>query len=193
MKTQTEVKFSREWAMPSANTFSIPPIQSLLLRLCSGGVVVDPFARNATFGSITNDLNPNTCARYHMKAEDFSAMLVEKGVVADVVLFDPPYSPRQISECYQSVGMKAGMEDTQNGRLYRVVKDGLSKIVRPGGIAISFGWNSAGFGLKRGFVQEEILLVPHGGGHNDTIVVVERKLEPDETLWSSLIEEPTCN
>ena len=31
--------------------------------------------------------------------------------------------------------------------------------------------------MKYGFEIQEILLVPHGGWHNDTIVVVERKKE----------------
>ena len=50
-----------------------------------------------------------------------------------------------------------------------------SRKIRVGGIAISFGWNSCGIGKKRGFELEEILLICHGGHHNDTIVTVERK------------------
>jgi len=45
-----------------------------------------------------------------------------------------------------------------------------------GGIAISFGWNSNGFGKKLGFEIIEILIVPHGSSHNDTIVTIERKV-----------------
>jgi len=33
-----------------------------------------------------------------------------------------------------------------------------------------------GIGKNRGFEMVEILLVPHGGSKNDTIVTVERKL-----------------
>lgn len=33
-----------------------------------------------------------------------------------------------------------------------------------------------GIGIKYGFEIQEILLVPHGGWHNDTIVVVEKKI-----------------
>ena len=46
---------------------------------------------------------------------------------------------------------------------------------------------SGGLGLKRGFTIEKIMLVPHGSGHNDTIVVVERKFQkccPDERTTS---------
>ena len=38
-----------------------------------------------------------------------------------------------------------------------------------------FGWNSNGVGKVRGFEIIEILLIAHGGSHNDTIVTVERK------------------
>lgn len=48
--------------------------------------------------------------------------------------------------------------------------------VAPGGHAITFGWNSNGFGKNRGFEAVEILIVAHGGHHNDTLCVVERKL-----------------
>lgn len=52
----------------------------------------------------------------------------------------------------------------------------ISRIVTPNGIVISCGWNSGGIGKKYGFEIQEILLVPHGGAHNDTIVVVEKKI-----------------
>jgi hypothetical protein len=68
-----------------------------------------------------------------------------------------------------------GRANGQTVRLYCAVKNGLDAILRPGGLAICFGWNSAGFGRKRGYLMEEILLVNHGGAHNDTIVTVERK------------------
>jgi hypothetical protein len=165
----------RAWAMPSAKTFSIPPIDALIKSYTAGmEVIVDPFARDSKHATITNDLNPDTEADYHMEAAEFCAMLAEQGVTADAVLFDPPYSPRQMAEVYQKVGIR-GMESTQNARLYKAVRDGLDAILRPGGVAISFGWNSAGFGKKRGYEPIEILLVAHGGAHNDTICVVERK------------------
>ena len=159
--------------MGNAETFSLPPVKRLLDRwLTEGQVIVDPFARNSTRGTVTNDLNPATTAQYHILAEDFVEQVI---VSADVVLFDPPYSPRQISECYQQIGRKCGTQDTQNGRLYKRVKDGLDRMLKPGGIAICFGWNSMGFGLTRGYELKEILLVTHGAAHNDTIVTVERK------------------
>lgn len=41
---------------------------------------------------------------------------------------------------------------------------------------ITCGWNSGGIGQGLGFEIQEILLVPHGGWHNDTIVVVDKKV-----------------
>ncbi len=40
---------------------------------------------------------------------------------------------------------------------------------------LCFGWNSGGIGINNGFNLKEILLVPHGGNHNDTICTVEVK------------------
>lgn len=171
------MKCSRLFAMPSGETFSIPPIAQFIAKwIPRDAIVVDPFARNGTLATYTNDLNPDTAAQHHLLAEDFCALMKKQGVRADVVLFDPPYSPRQISECYQSAGLSVGMKETQNARLYRSVRDGMDEILRPGGIALSFGWNSIGFGKGRGYEMEEILLVAHGGAHNDTICVAERKL-----------------
>lgn len=54
-------------------------------------------------------------------------------------------------------------------------KNEVARILKPGGKAICFGWNSMGLGAKRGFAMRHILLVPHGGSRNDTICTVEVK------------------
>ncbi len=95
---------------------------------------------------------------------------------ADLIIFDPPYSPRAISECYQSIGKKATQKDTQNSLLYKNVRDILDDILAPNGTVLSFGWNSSGMGTKREYEIVEILLVCHGSAHNDTICVAERKI-----------------
>ena len=167
------MNFNREFAVPTPETFSLPPVAKLLDRWLLGcAVVVDPFARNSKYGTLRNDLNPHTTAEYHLLAEEF---VEQVQVPADAVLFDPPYSPRQIRECYQQIGRQTTTEDTQNSRLYKRVKDGLDRMLKPGGIAICCGWNSLGFGLGRKYEMLEILLVTHGGAHNDTIVTVEQK------------------
>jgi hypothetical protein len=162
---------SRVWAMPKANTFDVPPIGALVRKYLHG-VSVDPFARNKRWATYTNDLNPTTEAEHHMDAVSFLNMLADQGVKADCVLLDPPYSPRQISECYAAAGLRAGMRDTQNAVLYAKVRNAARRLCYAGTTVLSFGWNSAG--MSQGFERVEILLVAHGGAHNDTICVVER-------------------
>lgn len=173
-------KFSRAWSMPSADTFDCKPIGDFV-RSYLRGVSVDPFARNKRLATYTNDLNPNTTAEHHMDAEEFLKMLADRGVKADCILLDPPYSPRQISECYAAAGIKAGMKDTQNSVLYARVRMAARELCKRGTIVLSFGWNSTGMGA--GFVQREILIVAHGSAHNDTICLAEEMMEEQIGLF----------
>lgn len=166
-------RMSRAWAMPSADTFSIQPIRELVLRYLRG-VSVDPFARNNRLAQHRNDLNPQTDAESHVDAVEFLRTLADSGVEADVVLLDPPYSPRQIAECYKAAGLTATMADTQSGRFKREVREQAARLVKVGGHVLTFGWNSVGMGP--GWEPVEILLVSHGGDHNDTICAVHRKV-----------------
>ena len=169
------VKFSRVWAMPSRHTFTIKPIAELLGREVNGtGVWVDPFAGYHSPAHITNDINPETPASCHMDALSFLRNFDDNSVYG--VLFDPPYSPRQLSECYKSVGVSVNNETTQS-KFWGDLKKEISRVIQQGGKCITFGWNSGGIGVNLGFSISEILLVPHGGWHNDTIVTVEVKAE----------------
>lgn len=149
--------------MPRADTFGLPPVAELLDRWLEGrAVIVDPFARNATRGTVTNDLDPGTTAQHHKHADAFVTGLAAEGLVADAVLLDPPYSPRQIKDCYHASGLKTSRTATQHAGLIARVRDSVARIVRPGGVVISFGWNSVGMGKGRGFGLAEILLVSSG-------------------------------
>jgi hypothetical protein len=164
---------NRIWAMPNSKTFSIKPIKELVERyLKQGEIWLDPFCGDSCFigDCITNDLQDK--GNFNMEALEFLKM--QKTESADGILFDPPYSPRQISECYKNVGLQVHMEDTQSS-FYSKRKDEVARICKPKGIVICFGWNSQGIGKNRGFELLEILLVPHGGAHNDTICTVEQK------------------
>lgn len=164
--------------MPNCETFSILPIRALLKRYIEPGmVVIDPFARNSKIGTITNDLNPETSAEHHLDACEFLDLMIDQGVRAEVVLFDPPYSPRQISEAYKIVGRPVGMETTQNSRFCREIKTRLDKLCAWGGIAICICWNTNGMNGGRLYSLEEVMTVCHGEGHNDTLVTVERKMQ----------------
>ena len=170
--------------MPNKNTFSIKPIYDLIEKYFVGDIWVDPFARNSPFNSkctFTNDLNKETQTTHHLEALEFLKQIPNN--FADGVLFDPPYSPRQISECYQQVGKKVHMKDTQSS-FYGDRKKQVARIVKENGIVICCGWNSGGIGKSLGFEMIECLMVPHGGAHNDTIITVEKKLNmKNYELW----------
>jgi len=169
--------FNRIWCMPNSNTFLIPPIADLIYRYVPplGIGWVDPFAGNNSPAQFTNDLNPNTEADMHVKADVFVAGL---SGFFDGVLLDPPYSLRQTKECYKGIGIEKLTPAESKDGSFAKVKNIIAPQIKSGGYAISFGWSSCGFGKNRGFDPDivEILLVPHGGHHNDTIVTVERKL-----------------
>lgn len=162
----------RFWAMPSRYTFSIKPIAELIELYRPQGLSIDPFANSSRFADITNDLDPDCDSDYHMDAEDFLKQFADNSV--SLVLYDPPYSSRQVSECYKRLGHTVNMETTQNS-YWRKQKEQISRIVQSGGVVITCGWNSGGIGMKYGFEKEHIRLIPHGGHHYDTIIVVERK------------------
>lgn len=162
--------------MPSADTFSIKPIGDFVKKYLSNSFYsIDPFARNKKWATYTNDLNPETKADHHMEAVDFLKMLSLDNVRCDLMIIDPPYSPRQISECYSHVGKKATIEDTQSS-FWKNIRDAADPLMTPSSIVLSFGWNSVGMGKKRGYEMIEFMSVCHGGAHNDTICIAERKL-----------------
>ena len=172
-KTSGEImKIERKWAMPSMHTFTIKPIAELLKRYNVGKNWIDPFAGENSLAEITNDLNPEKPTKYHMEAKEFVESINRE---FDGALFDPPYSLRQIVECYNGIGIVPDKKWATT-KFYTDVKDGLAKIIKPGGLCISFGWNTIGLGKVRGFEIIEVLVISHGRLHNDTLVTVERKL-----------------
>lgn len=164
---------TRAWAMPNKWTFDIKPIRELIIRYVGSGIGwADPFCGKSEIAEYRNDLNPEFEGCSHMLAVEFCKLLPSnlKGL-----LFDPPYSGRQVSECYKHLKNKVHMDDT-NAYFYSSVMTVISPKMPVGSHVISFGWQSNGFGKIRGFECIEILLVAHGGHHNDTICTVERKL-----------------
>ena len=159
----------RKWAMPSKHTFLIKPIAELIKSEMTVGTWVDPFAGHNSPASIRNDLNLQIEAEYHMDALEFLKTFPDDSV--DGVFFDPPYSQRQVKECYE--GIDGGIKWDGRMTFWSNAKNEVARIVRCGGKVMCFGWNSMGIGKSRGFRMERILLVPHGGSKNDTIVTVE--------------------
>lgn len=197
------LKFQRCWAMPNKRTFKIKPIEEWMVRCMIDEIGmaedfvhsygwlyntghpywIDPFAGDCTYATRcklggpfhwreTNDLNPKNGAQFCLPAITY--LRGKESASVDGVFFDPPYSPRQIKECYGGIGREVTQQDTQS-KFWGDCKKEIARVVKPGGYVFSFGWNSGGIGLGLGFEIKSILLVAHGGWHNDTICVLQQK------------------
>ena len=157
--------------MPNRNTFTIVPIVDLLGKYIHG-TSIDPFANESKVADITNDIDEQYETDYNMHALDFLELFDDKSI--DTVILDPPYSPTQISVVYKKLKHSLSASDTEQ-KFYGSIKDESRRILTDDGVVISFGWNTNGMGKTRGFSVVEILIVYHGGNHNDTLVTVEKK------------------
>ena len=122
----------RKWAMPNRWTFKIKPIADLLREEMDGGIWVDPFAGEHSPANITNDLNPERPTMYHMDAIDFLRTFEDNSV--DGVLYDPPYSQRQVKECYD--GIQGGLKWDGRMTFWSESKNEVARIVKPTGKVI---------------------------------------------------------
>lgn len=143
--------------------------------------ICDPFSNNKTTrlqGTtlITNDLNPEFNSTYNMEANDFAELMERENKAFDLILFDPPYSLRQLKDCYEGVGSNLPHWQTQN--MWGRAKDALAQCVSPGGYVISFGWSTHGFSASRGFEVQEIHNFQQAGkdGRYNILIVVEKKI-----------------
>jgi hypothetical protein len=146
-------------------TFSNKRIRSWVESNCSG-LVLNLFAGKTLLNvnEIRNDLREEAISNYHKDALCFVNEWKDDNF--DTVILDPPYSYRKSMEMYQ-------------GKItspFNALKDGIVKILNVGGSVITFGYHSVCMGKKRGFVQEKILLMSHGGAIHDTIAVKEVKI-----------------
>ena len=160
------MKINRIWAMPNKWTFKIKPIEALLYKYVGDGKGwVDPFANDNSPAQFTNDINPDTKAKSHLDAYEFLQTFDDNSMGG--VLLDPPYSFHQATKTYNNKKLIVLTP------IYQEVR----RILKPNGLVIHFGWNSNGIGAKNGFDIKELLIIPHGGHHNDTIVTVEQKTQ----------------
>ncbi len=169
--------FNRVFAMPNHQTFKIKPIKELLDRYINGQMWIDPFANNSRRATTTNDLNPRFKTDFHMDFRVFLGCFEPRKVYG--ILLDPPYSPRQIKEHYDGMGLKMNQEDSYG--FYHLAWNEIIKLQPK--YVIQFGWMSNG--RKDYYKVVEILLVSHGGNHYDTIVSVHKKL--NESLGDDFV------
>ena len=184
--------------MPNKWTFKIKPIKELVLRYVGDGSGwIDPFAGESSPAEFTNDINPERKTKYHLEALSFLNQFQESSCSG--VLFDPPYSISALQRCYKDIGnsIEGSIKNKwgENNTFWKDRKIQSGKIIKPNGICISCGWSTYGIGKGQGFEIIEILLVCHGGLHNDTIVTVERKVNTSldaypPTIPKDLVAQP---
>jgi hypothetical protein len=164
----------RKWAMPNKNTFDIKPIKDFITKVdFNNKKSIDPFANKSKIANITNDLNPEFNCDYCLSADKFLKLFSAESI--DIVLYDPPFSSRQMKEAYNSIGINFSIHEAKSSYLSACKKE-IERILKPGGICLSFGWNTNGIGGKTMKILE-ILIVAHGGLRNDTLCVMEKKIQ----------------
>ena len=168
-----QLKIDRFFSMPNHRTFLMKPVDEFIREHLVEGVILDPFAnRPSDYGAITNDLNLESNVDHNFDALEFLKMYPDQSV--SNILFDPPYSLRQLKECYNGIGRALTHHESKH--FFSDLKNEISRVLRSGGVCISFGWNSTGIGKSRGMKMKHIRLVYHGGIHNDTLCMAEEKI-----------------
>lgn len=144
-------------------TFKVKPIREMVESRCVGKVL-NLFAgmTKLDVDEVRNDVDKTMNADYYLEALDFIRQCKDK---FDTIILDPPYAYRKSMEMYH--GHKAST--------FKIVKDEISKLLNKNGRIITFGYHSVSMGKKRGFIQDEVILLSHGGAIHDTICVIEIK------------------
>ena len=174
----------------TSKPFDNPHIKSLILRYIRRlnelhqmtVSICDPFANDSARlweGAMvtSNDINTEFETTYNMEANDFGEEMERKGRMFDLVLFDPPYSLRQLKDCYAGVGKDLDLWQTQN--MWGRCKNALAQCIPVGGYVIHLGWHSHGFGKNRGFEKVEMMVCEQAGKDEryNVLVTVEQKTQ----------------
>lgn len=142
--------------------------------------ICDPFARDSFTvkepGCITNDMNPkfDKCD-YNLEFHDFAQRMIDDGEKFKLILFDPPYNLTLLKKHYDGIGKD--LKRWQTHDMWGAGKDLLARCVEPLGYVISLGYNTAGFGHKRGFdkVAVHVMSTRAREDQYDLLITVEQK------------------
>lgn len=202
LEQRTQCAMSHQRTNITSEPFTNPHIRKIIDRVIRIATInnnyqmikiCDPFARQSFTtrlqGTITNDLNEMMPTDYHLEFKEFATMMHEQEQQFDLVLFDPPYSLRQLKEQYDGIGKDLELWQTKN--MWKDGKDLLGDLVKPGGYVISLGWSTAGFGKKRGFAKKEVHVFEQVAREDrySLLLTVERKVQTKLDLRFEEIEE----
>jgi len=131
------------------------------------GKVLNLFAGKTLLNcrEVRNDIREEMPAEYHMDA--LERVETWMGDPFDTIILDPPYAYRKSMEMYGGAISSP----------FNQIKNFIPNILTLEGIVITFGYHSNVMGEKRGFSQEHLLLMSHGGAIHDTIAIIERKVK----------------
>ncbi len=133
-------------------------------------LTVDPFARDCRWCSWTNDIDHDTEADFHMDAKLFlEHMANEETGRVDLVLFDPPFSPRQAEEKYAVGHVNVYQTPGYIGACFQSIV----KALRPGGHVLKLGYNTNRHHPL--LVLEKVWVVAVGANRNDVLVSLWRR------------------
>jgi len=159
------INFTYLMQPPRKYTFEMPKLKTWTESYCKGKVL-NLFAGKTYLNAdeyrvdLSNEFNPDYCG-------DAFEFITNTELKFDTIIFDPPYNLRKSREKYNG---------NYIGSLTKI-KNELIKILNPGGKILSYGYDSVGMSKSRGFKKIAICLVCHSGDHNDTICLVEEKIE----------------
>lgn len=159
---------------PKRYTFEMPKLRKYVEQHCKGKVL-NLFAGKTLLkaNEVRVDIDKSMPADYHTDAKSFLKWAILKGMRFDTVVLDPPYNLRKSREKYE--GRYIGS--------FTEIKKLVLKVLNPSGIVITLGYSTTGFPQKYGFKKIAVCLVCHKGDHNDTICLIEQKV--DSPLFSS--------
>lgn len=147
--------------------------------------ICDPFARESFSvelpNCITNDLNPKFDTDHNLEFNDFAKLMETKQQKFKLVLFDPPYNLSLLKKHYDGIGKD--LKRWQTHSMWGKGKDCLARCVEPGGYVISFGYNTHGFGHKRGFdkIAVHVLECRAREDQYNLLITVEQKMQKQLT------------
>jgi tRNA G10 N-methylase Trm11 len=131
-----------------------------VLNACAGQTIL-----NHEDEIIRNDLNPEMNADTHHDVASIATHFPSESF--DTVVFDPPFDDLQAADKYDSLRADNVLQAFQQ----------FEQLVRPGGVVITFGWNSWGMGSCATFEREETVLFQRGPVKRDVIATVDRRTE----------------
>lgn len=143
------------------------------------GLVIDPFARNCKWADITNDLNPNTEAKYHLDVIEFLELVLKNHGERSVkcLLFDPPFSSSQYQKYAKDNPLQLSNIYSTPGKIKSIFKL-VEKLIMPGGVIVKLGYNTTR--PIKGYELNYLSITCFGGNHNDVMCSIW--FNPNETL-----------